>query len=935
MNNISKYLLTTALATVVGLPAMAQENTDSVVNVAFRQVAKEDIMGGVSSLNYRELMEKNYNTYSLDNMQGYVSGYNGAGMWGYTDQLVLIDGVVRDANNVTPSEIESVTFLKGAQAVVLYGSRAAKGAVLITTKRGRVNDGLSISARANTGWNVAKSFPKYLGSAEYMTLYNEARRNDGLGNLYSQQDINNFASGNNPYRYPNLDFYSKDYVKDAYNRTDVTAEIEGGNQRARFYANVSYYSQGDYLKIGKSKNNRTDRFNVRGNVDMNLAQWLTAYVNANATYYNASSANGGSYWEKAATFRPNRVTPLIPISYLDPNSSQVWPPINNTANIFNGSFLAGTQEDNSNIFSDYYAAGDNTWTSRQFQFDAGVNVDLSGLLKGLSFHTMMAVDYATTYTTSYNNQYATFEPIWGEYNGKETIVGLNIYNLDKHSGQQNISGSTTKQTISFNAHFDYKRSFGLHNVNAMALVNGYQTTTSGEYHKISNANLGLQLDYDYAKTYYANLALAMPHSARLAPGHRNGFSYSGTLGWRIAKEKFMENSIFNELTLSASMSSIATDLGIDNFYMYLGTVQSGGWWDWNGGSGHSANQVRRGANEKLDFIKRNEFSANLHAEVLDRALSFDASVFSSNLNGQIITASSTLPSWFMSYYPESSFLPYINYNNDRRTGFDLALNYKKQLGEVYVGAGLNLTHYTTKATKRDDTTVADEYQHRQGKMLDGIWGYECLGFFKDEQEIADAPKQALGSTVRPGDLRYKDQNGDGVIDDKDQVLLAKGGWYGAPTTLGLNLTLKYKNFTLFMLGTGGFGGHATKSNSYWWVSGNGKYSEPLRGRAIVEDGVVTNLGSATYPRLTTESGSNNFTTSSFWIYSTDRFDLAKVQLTYDFPKTIIGNGIVKGLQVYVSGNSLLTFSKNREILEMNVGSAPQARFYNLGVKVDL
>ncbi|MCI6081190.1 MAG: TonB-dependent receptor plug domain-containing protein, partial [Prevotella sp.] len=436
MNKISKNLLA-LLAICAAVPVSAQETAEdsTLVNVAFRKVAKQDIMGGVSTVNVRELTEKNYNTYSLDNMQGYVSGYNGAGMWGYTDQLVLIDGVPREANNVKPDEIESITFLKGAQAVVLYGSKAAKGAILITTKRGKVNNGLSVNVRANTGWAVAKSYPEYLGSAEYMYLYNEARANDGISTpLYSAETIAKYASGANPYRYPDVEFYSSEFIKKSYNRTDVTAEIEGGNDRAKFYANVSYYRQGDFLKVGEAANNYVDRFNVRGNVDIKLNNFINAYVNANATYYNSKSANGGSYWEKAATFRPNRVAPLIPLSYIDPNAQQAVTLIGTTKNYLNGCFLGGAQTDLTNIFADYYFAGKNTWTSRQFQFDAGVDVDLSSVTKGLSFHTMVAVDYRTAYTTSFNDTYATFTPTWSEYNGKDVIVALNTFDtVDKHS----------------------------------------------------------------------------------------------------------------------------------------------------------------------------------------------------------------------------------------------------------------------------------------------------------------------------------------------------------------------------------------------------------------------------------------------------------------------------------------------------------------------
>ena len=941
----NKYIILSALLALSAvMPVQAQidaADDSTQINVAFRKVAKEDIMGGVSSLNYRDLMDKNYNTYSLDNLQGYVAGYNGNGMWGFTDQLVLIDGVPREANNVLPTEIEEITFLKGAQAVVLYGSRAAKGVVLITTKRGRVTDGLRVDVRANTGWNVAKAYPEYISSAEYMTLYNEARANDGLAALYSAADIYNYASRENPWRYPDVDFYSSDYIKKAYNRSDVTAEIEGGNDRAKFYANVSYYRVGDYLNFGEAKNNYTDRFNVRGNVDVRINQFITAYINANATYYNQNSAvsnqkdgdNTLDYWGVAAKWRPNRMSPLVPISYLDPNAIQPRNALSSTTNIIDGQyFLAAGQSDAdwTNIFADYYAAGKSTWVSRQFQFDAGVNADLSSLLQGLSFHALVGVDYQTSYSQSYNNSYATFYPAWSNYNGPDLILSLDNHETsDKKSGVQNISGSTNHQMITFNAHFDYNRTFAdVHNVSAMLVANGFQQTRAGQYHKVSNANLGLDLSYNYAKKYYAEFAIAAPWSAKLPDGKRAGFSPSVTLGWNIAKESFMEGSIFDNLTVSASASILKTDLDIDNYYMYLAAYQSGGWWDWNGETGHNAYQSKRGGNDELTYIKRKEFSASIHAELLQRSLSFDASFFNSVMDGGIITATNQMPSYFKVYYPESSFLSYLNYNKDSRSGFDLAVKYKKNFGDFGFEGGLNMTYYTTNASKRDDSNYADTYQYREGKPMDTIWGYECLGFFKDQADIDNSPQQSLGATVKPGDLKYKDQNGDGIIDSKDQVDLGKGGWYGAPLTLGVNLTFKYKNFTLFMLGTGGFGGHGVKNNSYWWISGEDKYSAVVRNRWTPET-----AGSATYPRLTTQSGANNNTTSDFWIYSTSRFDLAKVQLTYDFPKTIIGNGIVKGLSLYVSGNSLLTIAKERELMEMNVGSAPAARFYNIGAKV--
>jgi hypothetical protein len=180
-------------------------------------------------------------------------------------------------------------------------------------------------------------------------------------------------------------------------------------------------------------------------------------------------------------------------------------------------------------------------------------------------------------------------------------------------------------------------------------------------------------------------------------------------------------------------------------------------------------------------------------------------------------------------------------------------------------------------------------------------------------------------------LKYEDVNGDGAIDNKDQVELGKWGTYGSPFTLGVNLTLKYKNFTLFVLGNGQFGGYGMKNNGYYYMSGDAKYSVNARGRWTSDASAAT----ATHPRLTTQSSANNSANSTFWMYSTDRFNLRKVQLTYDFPEEMFNGKWVKALSVYLNGNDLLTIAKERKLMETSVGYAPQTRFYNLGVKVTL
>ncbi len=932
-----KYMLLPLALAPVTMSAQEEAEAEKV-NVAFRSVAAEDLLTGVSVLDYEDINAKN-NSTSLSDLQGYVSGFNGASLWGQTDFLVLVDGVPRDISNVKPDEVAQITFMKGANAVVLYGSRAAKGCILVTTKRGNDKD-LQINVSANTGWNVMKSTPAYLGSAEYMTLYNEALRNDGLSAKYSDEQIYQSYAGNNPYRYPNIDMYSSDYLKKSYNRSEVVAEFRGGAKRTNYYTNIGYQRQGDYINFGEAKNNYTDRLNVRGNVDMQMSDWITAFANANATFYSSRGTVGANYWEAASTIRPNRLVPFIPASYLDTNNPTVMN-MTDGMRLWEGDTFFGIPEDatdaeRTSAIQDIYAAGKSKYNSRHFEFSMGVNLDLNKVLEGLTFSTMFATDYATQYTTSFNNDYATYQPTWSNYAGKDLIVDLNNNSkVDKKTGSQSVSNSAYTQVLQFNAHFDYNRTFNeVHNVNAILLANGYQLSNSGEYHRTSNANLGLQASYNYAHKYYAEIGTGLVYSAKLESGKRAGVSTAVTLGWNLAKENFLEGSIFDDLMLSTSYSVLKQDMDIDGFYVWSGNYSNTDYYfGWNSGSLQST--VSKGVyNPDLSYINRKEWNASVRASLLEKSLNVQASVFNTLTEGLIYAPSSQYPSYFSPNWPSASTLvPQINYNNNKHYGFDVAINYKKDLtNDFSLAVGATMTYYNTEASKRDDGQYTESYQHRQGTALDALWGLEAIGLFKDKAAVEAAPTQKFGA-YGAGDIQYKDQNNDGVIDDLDVVDLGRGGWYGAPLTLGLNLTAKYKGLSLFVLATGGFGGNAFHNNSYYWLKGDSKYSVIARDRAIVENDAVKNYDSAAYPRLTTTSGDNNFRNSSYWMYSTDRFNIAKVQLTYDLPENLFDGKVVKGVSVFVNGANLLTIAKERETLELNVGSAPQSRFFQAGASV--
>ena len=981
MNNKKTNILLLALLAVSPLMVNAQTTGDAdtitakkKVHVAFRDKDADQLLGGISYIDMEELQKKDHTVYSLEDTYGLVGGWNGNNLWGMDNErldtnddsnlpIVIIDGVKRPSNNVLTSEIEQITFLKGAQAVVLYGAKAAKGAILITTKRGKV-DGLQITANANTGWHVAKAFPEYLGSAEYMTLYNEACMNDGLVPRYSQQDIYNHASGVNPYRYPNINYYSDEYVRKAYNRSEGTLEVQGGNTRAHFYTNINYYRIEDLLNFGPAKDNYTDRFSVRGNVDLVVNKAVKGFANASATFYNANR-NKGDFWGEAATMRPNypeNAAPLIPVDMVDPNASKALAILGKSLNFLDGKYFpGGTKTTDHNAIADCYFGGKTTATSRQFQFDAGIIYDMGRFVKGLSFKTQFAIDYASTYNSSYDNKYAVFIPTWSNYNGEDVIVALTQQNDEIVTGHMGMSNSSYRQTISWNGHFDYDHTFdGMHHFTGMLLGNMFTTTSSGEYHRYANANLGFQAGYDYMGRYFADFSMAAVHSARLPEGNREALSPSFTLGWNISKEDFMKNlKGVDNLLLSASYSNLSEDVDVymgsgsntKYFYIYDAlwktTTNNGANFSWNEGTKTERTYSTAGKNPALDFVHRKEFSVSLRGSFLNKLITTDISFFNTDMSGYIIQNPTTFPSHLQNGLSGSTFKSAINNDIQTRRGIDFSITAQKQFGQVHATLGVVGTYLYTKYSKYDEI-VEEEYQKREGSPVDGLWGYNCVGFYtNDDFDISltqdgmlnyvlkkELPVPSIGGTIRPGDLKYEDVNHDNIINNKDMVCLGKSGTFGAPFDLGINITLKYKDFTLFMLGDAQIGASGMKNsdafNNYYYMSGANKYSVNAYGRWTPETAET-----ATHPRLTTKSSSHNASPSSFWFFRYNYFNLNKVQLTYDFPEKMWRGKVVKALSVYLYANDLFTIAEEQKLLDLTVGYAPQTRFYNLGVKITL
>ncbi|PJJ83309.1 SusC/RagA family TonB-linked outer membrane protein [Mucilaginibacter auburnensis] len=925
--------------------AYAQEKTDSLVNVAFRTVAKKDLIVPAASVDITEILKKSYSTNSLDNLGSFIAGYTG-NVWGQAP-LVLVDGIPRRASDIRMTEVQSISVLKGASAVVLYGSSAAKGVVMITTKRGSIKP-LQIDVRANTGIYVPKSYPNYLNAADYKTLYNEALANDGIAPAYTADEINATRAGTNPYRYADIDFFGSDYLKKFYNKSDVTMEVSGGNEAARYYTNFGLSYNNDLLKYGEQKNNNSLQFNIRGNVDVKLSKRLSATIDAAAVSAN-SYVGKGNFWGATSTIAPNfnKFSPLIPISMLDPNNPALQTIVKNSNHVIDGKYLLGGQSTNqTNVLSDMLAAGYDRTKSNTFMYNLGFNADLGAVLQGLSFKTTTSLDYTSLYTESYSLPYATYRPTWSTVNGQDIITDLQKFGVDRNSTNESVGTSSYTQTVSLKAQFGYDRTFNNdHNVNAALLGWGYTTQFSSDggsgYQPVKNTNLGFQAGYNYKRRYYLDFSGAVLHSAKLPPGKRNGFSPTVSAGWRISEENFIKDNLpfISDLKLRSSYSSVKQDLdvtgtrpgttgAVDQFLYqgyYSNNATLGGFYTWRDGlAGGRTTLVGQADNPNLTFVQRNEFSVGLDAALFNNKITLDLNYFSQITDGLLARGTSIYPSYFAG---SGDFRPWINYNKEKRTGFDFAVNLNEKVGEVQFSLGVTGMVFNSKVLRRDELP-AEPYLARTGLPIDANFGYIAEGFFQSQADIANSARQTFGGTsVMPGDIKYRDVNKDGVIDAKDQVNLGHSGSGVSPFSYGVNLTVKWKRLTMFVLGSGVSGAVGYKSNPYYWVAGNGKYSDIVLGRWT-----DATKATATYPRLTTTSGSNNLQNSTFWMYNINRFNLSRVQFTYDFNDKLFNKSFVHNLSVYVQGDNLLVISKERKFMETNVGSAPQTRFFNIGVR---
>nr|WP_319509518.1 SusC/RagA family TonB-linked outer membrane protein [uncultured Draconibacterium sp.] len=915
--------------TLVKSDFLASEDDEINMGVATRD--RRDMVGSVSSVNTKDRLSYDNTQFVRDYIAGLTTGVRGSSdIRGIGEALFVIDGVFgRDPNLLNMDEVEQITVLKDANAVALYGSQGRNGVIIINTKRGKTNK-KEVKVNVRSGIKTALALPNYLDAATSMEFRNEAFTNDGIDPSvvgFSQEQIQNTRNGLNPIEYPDVDLY--DFVQSYVNTHNVITEFSGGNDKSKYYVNVGWLYNEDWVDINEDINAGSNRFNVRGNIDFRVNDWITSSIDGVAIL-NYSKSPRANLLSAATTFIPYDYAPLLPVSSFDLENNPDLETVLAGATIFDGNLLGTAQQYGVDApVAKSIAGGYQNQVSRVTQFNNAINFDLSRITEGLSAKTYLSFDFYDAYTTSISNEYRTYAPTWE--NGK--ITALQDFGQDRRDLSENVSSNGFTSRIGMYALVNYVKTFADdHSINSTFLGYYNQEKRDGAVQADKDSHLGLQVTYDFKKKLFVDFSGAYAHSLKLAEGNRGGFSPTVGLGYILSEESFLRDVDFiNYLKLKASGGIIKSDRGISGYYLYDENYSDGASFTWGDGVYSNRKQkISQGANPDLGYEERIDLNIGFESYLMN-SLWVEANYFRTELDKQLVFLADQYPSYY------NTFRPYDNFNANLYTGFELGLNYKKTINDFSIGVGANVLYSQTEASKRSETNEFD-YQNRQGLEVSSIFGYEDLGFYSESDFTADAdgklvlndnlPVPNFGD-VQPGDIRYADQNGDNIIDQDDQVAI---GQNASPWTYGVNLNLKYKGFNLFVLGTGQTGGSGNKLsstfNNYYTPNGTDKYSEEVSGRWTSET-----ANTATFPRLSSGNNQNNFRTSSFWLYDNSFFRINRAQLTYEFTDTLCDKIGIEGLSVNVQGTNLFEVGENKDIRQLNIGGNPQARTYIAGVRV--
>lgn len=856
--------------------------------------------------------------------QGYPSENAALRMRGRS-LLIIVDGIPRADANIPASQIESVSLIKDALGLVGWGMSSGDGVLYIKTKRGNESK-LKIDFTAQYASAQQLYRPEFLNAYEYAGLLNKALENDGSTPIYSDRDLELYRTGESPYTHPDVDWYDL-LMRETSPIQQYNLNMSGGTQKAKYFIDLNMYDQQGFLKQDKSLNNYDTRenfrkYSLRTNVDVNLTPTTLLQVNI--------------FGQMLRENTPGRTMMGSIYSTMHTTPNNAYPALNPDGTYGGNSYY------NNNLYAQSLATGYIMYPKTDFNFDVSLTHHFTNKLDGLYMKALYS--YNSTYREQVN-KVKGFE-VWqySPIEGMEENDPANYTKILSASSPSKSTGYSRQYRLQYvEGALGYDFTAGRHALDTRMTYWVNEFLLQGGALPMYKYGFNLRSEYSFAKRYMAEVGLSRMRFNFLSPQNRWGFFPAGGLGWIISKEDFFDVKGIDFLKLRTTFGINGND-GTGSFFRSASGNMTSYYYPYLKLYGNGSNVMIGKDNSGMTTLveshipydpeceKSKRFTLGVDMLTLNRSLNVSVEFFNNHhYDGLAIDVTKGYSSLY-----GGNVAHIENIYVYRQRGVELDLNFNKQFGDLSLEANAHATFYKTKVLNNGEPKYPEPYMQAVGKPYGQIQGYVAEGFFQTTEEIdAYMRNYSLdGYLPEPGDLRYKDLNGDYVIDALDMQ--------GISTTAprieyGFYLNAGWKGLSLAMQWTGLANVETTIRDLPFILNSSNSYGQALKEHL---DYWRPDNPDASYPRVSAKGNSYNERTSTFWLRDIGFLRLKNVELSYSLPKNWVSPLHISGIKIFTNGYNLLTITplkdRDPELLRYTSGSlgiVPNFKAYNVGLNV--
>ena len=914
---------------------------DELVVTGMTTQKKLTLTGAITNVKMEEL--KHFNTSNLTNtLAGNVAGVlayqksgqpgkntsefwiRGISTFGASNKAyILVDGFEREnIDDINIEDIESFSVLKDASATAIYGSKGANGVLLITTKHGKAGK-VNINGKFETSYNTRTITPEFVSGFDYANYLNEARVTRNLGVLYQPVELDIIRYGLDPDLYPNVDWQDL-LLKDGAMSYRANLNISGGGETARYYVSMAYTQDEGMYKTDKTLRDRYDtnanydRWNYRMNVDVDVTKTtvLKLGISGNLNKRNSPGIGDDKVWGQMFGYNP-LYTPVLYSNGLYPAKGV----FNETEE--NGATTYTLDENYINPWVSSTQTGYNTEWQNNIQTNVTLEQDLKFITKGLKFTGRFGYD---TYNSN-SIQHHRLPALYAARSRNTETGQLDFQQVQsvRDMTQSSANSGSRREFLDLLLHWD--RQFAdYHNLAANVKFTEDQNISTQNLgtdikNSVSRKNKGLaaQVTYNFASRYFADFNFGYNGSENFADGHRWGFFPAWSVAWNVGEEPWVKNKVswLDMFKIRFSNGRVGSDATGSNRFPYLYTLEQSGngyIWGQNGQNAYGSVRYRQVASEYVTWEVATKNDLGIDLVLFNNKFSLTMDYFDEKRTG-IFQERRFLPTTVGLEYWDNNY-PKANVGAVSSRGFDGNFSYNDKFGDVGLTVRGNITYSKNRIDEYDEENNVYAYQNQYGYRVDQVRGLIALGLFKDYDDIRNSPVQEFG-TVQPGDIKYKDVNGDGVVNNGDVCAIGATSRPSLIYGLGFTITWKGLDFNVHLQGAGK-STFPTYGKCVWAFSESqwGNIFKGTLDNRWVDSETAAKLGiqanedpNATYPRLSYGGNSNNDRNSTFWLRDGRYLRLKNIDIGYTLPKRIVNAIHFQSIRVYVAGTNLFFLHK--------------------------